>query len=224
MSTSKLKEIEELVKKSKYEEALAELDPILAKNAYDLPYLSLRAKVLYKLKQFDKAIIDYTQLINLAPEDLEHIADRGLCYHMNGESDLALADFDSVIKKDLDNPYWYACRAFIKDYIKDYEGSLEDYEKVLELDPDDAIALNNKGLVEEKLGYFTKAQQSFKVSDELQGIDLEKEIGHLQIPVEDDAEQPQPTGATHYIDTLKKLATSSEERKAFFAFLFKSKK
>lgn len=230
MSTSTPGKIEKLIKNSKYEEALAHLNALINKNPFSLPYLTLRGKVLYKLNRFDEAIIDYDQLINLAPEDLEHIADRGLCYHMNGDPELALKDFDTVVARDLENPYWYACRAFIKDYNKDYEGSLIDYEKVLSLDPDDAIALNNKGLVEEKLGYMTKAQESFKLSDELHGIDLEKEIGHLQIPLETDNPEvpaengPTPAGTNHYMDTLKKLITSSEERKAFFSYLFKSKK
>jgi tetratricopeptide (TPR) repeat protein len=229
MSTSTPDKIEKLIKNSKYDEALNHLNALINKDPYSLPYLTLRAKVLYKLNQFEQSIIDYNQLINLAPEDLEHIADRGLCYHMNNDPDLALEDFDTVVARDLENPYWYACRAFIKDFNKDYEGSLIDYEKVLSLDPDDAIALNNKGLVEEKLGYMAKAQESFKLSDELHGIDLEKEIGHLNIPLEADtpeptAEQdPAPVGNNHYMDTLKKLISSSKERNAFFAFLFKSK-
>lgn len=230
MSTSTPDKIEKLIKNSKYEEALTHLNSLINKDPFSLPFLTLRGKVLYKLNRFDEAITDYHQLINLAPEDLEHIADRGLCYHMNGDPDLALQDFDTVVTRDDENPYWYACRAFIKDFNKDYEGSLVDYEKVLSLDPDDAIALNNKGLVEEKLGYMNKAKESFKLSDELHGIDLEKEIGHLQIPMETDhpepmtTEAPAPSGTNHYMDTLKKLITSSEERKAFFSFLFKSKK
>ena len=75
------------------------------------------------MQEFSNAIEDYDQLINLEPENLDHIADRGLTYHMSGNHDKALNDFDTVIEKEPDNPYWFSCRAFIKDYIKDFEGS-----------------------------------------------------------------------------------------------------
>lgn len=228
-------EIYTLIEERKYSESLKHIEKILAENQFDLEALAMRAKVYYRQQEFVNAIDEYNQLMNLDPTNLDHIADRGLCYHMLGEHDQALEDFDTVIKRESDNPYWYSCRAFIKDYIKDHEGSLADYERALELDPDDAIALNNKGLVEEKMGYAARAQQSFARADRVEGIDLEKEIGHLNIPIESDEQEdndlntttptPQTKNALrNYLQTLRSLVTSSQERQNFLDFLLGRRK
>ena len=44
------------------------------------------------------------------------------------------------------------------------------------MDPEDAIALNNKGLVEEKLGYKEKSKLSFDRSNELVGYEPERNL------------------------------------------------
>ena len=44
------------------------------------------------------------------------------------------------------------------------------HKKALELDPEDAVTLNNLGLLEEQLGYQEQAKERYRVSDELLGI------------------------------------------------------
>ena len=223
MST-KIEAIKRLIDASELEDALSKTEQLLAANQYDLEALTCRAKVYYKQKAYEHAISEYNHLINLLPTNAELIADRGLSYHMLGVYDKALADFNAVIELEPNNPYWYSCRAFIKDYIKDYQGSLIDYEKVLSLDPEDAIALNNKGLVEEKLGYLEKSQVSFKRADQIEGIDLEKEIGHLQIPVEKKPESTQRFSVKYFFKVLSSLFNSPTERSKFISFLIRSKR
>ena len=46
-----------------------------------------------------------------------------------------------------------------------------DYEKAVALDPEDAIAFNNKGLIEEKLGHKKKSNESFDKSNEVMGYE-----------------------------------------------------
>jgi len=219
-----IEDIKHLIEANELERAFLKTEQLLLDDKYNVDVLTCRAKIYYKQKSFEKALSDYNKLVNLIPTDPELIADRGLSYHMLGSYDNALADFNKVIKLEPDNPYWYSCRAFIKDYIKDYEGSLIDYEKVLSLDPEDAIAHNNKGLVEEKLGYLERAQRSFNQADEIQGIDLEKEIGHLQIPVEEKLQKVQRFSVNYFLKVLSGLFSSSEERAKFISFLTRSKR
>ena len=219
-----IEDIKHLIQANELEMAFLKTEQLLLDDKYNVDVLTCRAKIYYKQKSFEKALADYNKLVNLIPTDPELIADRGLSYHMLGSYDNALADFNKVIKLEPDNPYWYSCRAFIKDYIKDYEGSLIDYEKVLSLDPEDAIAHNNKGLVEEKLGYLERAQRSFNQADEIQGIDLEKEIGHLQIPVEEKRQKVQRFSVNYFLKVLSGLFSSSEERAKFISFLTRSKR
>ena len=83
----------------------------------------------------------------------------------------AIQDFNRAVELDPKNPYFFSCRAYIKDKTGDTEGSVEDYTKSLSLDPTDAITMNNLGLAEQKLGHTAKARAQFKSSDELLGIE-----------------------------------------------------
>jgi tetratricopeptide (TPR) repeat protein len=218
-----INKILQLIDSDSLQEAKTQVDELLGEDEFNYRAIALRAKIFYRQKAFEKAIDDYNYLVNLLPKNTEYISDRGLAYHMLGFYDQALADFDEVINLEPDNPYWFACRAFIKDYIKDYVGALEDYEVVLTLDPDDAIALNNKGLLEEKMGYMTQSRKSFQQADELHGVDLDKEIGHLEIPVQQKNEIHSKSAFKHFLTVLKTLFRSAQERRRFLNFIFKPK-
>ncbi len=45
--------------------------------------------------------------------------------------------------------------------------AMQDYRKAVELDPEDAVAHNNLGLLEEKVGYQLKADKRFEKADKL---------------------------------------------------------
>ena len=53
---------------------------------------------------------------------------------------------------------------------RDTDAAIEDYKTCIELDPEDTIAHNNLGILEEAKGYKAQAQERFKVADELQEI------------------------------------------------------
>ena len=97
-----------------------------------------------------------------------------MALHLNNLDDEALAQFNLALSLEPQNPYRYASRAFYYDRIGKLEESIKDYEKTIELDPEDAIALNNKGLVEEKLGYQEKAKKSFDRSNKIMRYDPAK--------------------------------------------------
>jgi len=65
------------------------------------------------------------------------------------------------------NPYRYSSRAYIKDACGDLEGAIADYKKCIELDPQDAVAHNNLGMLEEKFGRKQKAEKHFAKADEI---------------------------------------------------------
>ena len=122
-----------------------------------------------KTKQWEKAMEIWTTLIALYPDAAEYYVERGVCkFHLRFKH--ALQDFDQAITMESDNAYFYSCRAYIRDKTGDTEGSVEDYTKALELDPEDAITLNNLGLAEQKLGYTARARERFKDSDDLLGV------------------------------------------------------
>lgn len=174
-----MEKFRELINDGEYEEAISGLKDILLKDQYNTEALVWLAKALFKLEEYDKAITHYNTLINLLPSIADLYSDRGLCYHMAGEYKTALDDFDKAVELEPNNAYRYSCRAFIKGYYKDYQGALIDYDKAIELDPEDAIAYNNKGILEEQMGHAEEAQKSFERSNEIQGIDLDKELAKI---------------------------------------------
>lgn len=89
-----------LVKEGKLPEALVKLDAaIKARPDYTTAYLE-RAGVLFQLKQYDKAIVDYSQVIKLKPLAPQAYFNRGLCLISLAKPDtkLAVADFSKVIE------------------------------------------------------------------------------------------------------------------------------
>ncbi len=180
----------------------------------DSESLELLGYTYQKLGKWEKAMDVWTQLIVSNPYHADYYNDRGVCkFQLRFKH--AIQDFDKAIEIAPDNPYFYGCRAYIKDKTGDTEGAVEDYSKAHDLDPEDATTLNNLGLAEQKLGYTQRARERFKNSDDLLGV---KTIDSRAEP----ASTPQKSSI--WIE-FKKMISS---KKGFVAFLedagFKSKK
>lgn len=103
-------------------------------------------------------------------EDANCLHDRSICLFHLGKKSEALAGLDSALALDPNYSYRYASRAWMRNATGDIHGAIEDYRKAIELDPEDAIAHNNLGLLEEQLGYRSQAKERFAIADELSGI------------------------------------------------------
>lgn len=145
----------------------------LLENYTDDAALRIRAFAFQKLGEWDAAMELWNLLIARNETTADFYLERGVC-KFNLKFKHAIQDFDKAISLDSSNPYFYSCRAYIKDKIGDTEGSIEDYEAARKLDPTDAIILNNLGLAEQKLGHTSKARAIFKESDAIMGIDTFK--------------------------------------------------
>lgn len=218
-----IEEINKLLEDGKFDEGLSLLNKLLESDQYNIELLSLKGKVLRHLKEYHASIDIYNALANLLPNEAEIYADRGLCYHSASEQDAALSDFSKAIELEPTNGYRYASRAFIRNFYGDHAGALDDYDMALELDPEDAISLNNKGMIEENMGREKAAIKTFMKADKLTGVDKKLE------EIKDSPIKPPPAQLTaqktssldHFIQTLKGLLNSKEERKSFFKFLGK---
>ncbi len=219
---------ESLIKNGKYQQVVDELTKLLATDNYNTEALIWLAKAQFKLDLYPDSIDTYSKLINLLPGVADLYADRGLCYHLAGEVKLALTDFDKAVELEPKNAYRYSCRAFVKNYYKDYQGALADYNKAIEIDPEDAIAYNNKGMLEEKLGFEEQANQSYNASDQLQGIDLDKELAKINtkdaLPITLPTTKPKTLTKGDYFSVLKTVFTSKQGFNEFVRFLTRKRK
>ena len=132
-------------------------------------YLEAIAKV--KENDFEGAISGFSKAIDENPLDIESYAERAVCYLHLKQYDLSMFDMNKAVELEPNHGYRYSCRAFLKSAMKDYKGAVADYQMAVEIDPKDIVALNNLGIAQENLGYYEKAQENFKKSNELLGYD-----------------------------------------------------
>jgi tetratricopeptide (TPR) repeat protein len=175
---------------------------------------------------FERAYIDLSH-------DPDLIHDRAVCMFNLGQKKEALRELDRALLLQPNYSYRYASRAYIRNALRDITGAMDDYKKALELDPEDAISLNNLGLLEEQLGYRKEANERYMMADELnkilgdRGIDTPREepteevneprlFGGLESP-------PQPESTPNVKPSLaqeiSKVFSSKQGFKEFVAFL-----
>jgi len=99
------------------------------------------------MKEYEKAITDFEQILDLDAGNSLAYFHRGLTRISVGDTIRALKDFDRVIR---DNPYnalTYYNRAWLKASKKDYEGSLRDYNMVVSINPNNVYAYYGRAYV-----------------------------------------------------------------------------
>ena len=124
---------------------------------------------LYKAQgDFDHALADFNQAIQLDPNYAIAYFFRGDLYKRRGDFDRAMTDLNESIRLDPN----YAKAYFIRGRLSYIKGSnpdaIDDYNRVLHLDPGDSFAFFNRGVAYFLLGGRTAdAQADFKKANEL---------------------------------------------------------
>ena len=116
---------------------------------------------------YQQGLIFIGKALEISPYDPVFLAERGTLYLHLGEKENCLKDMDSAVNLEPKNSYRYSCRAYCRSWFKDIDGAIADYEIAIELDPEDAIAYNNLGLLLERKGAMEKAKRNFKRADEI---------------------------------------------------------
>lgn len=123
---------------------------------------------LSKSKRYEEAIDLLNEILHVNSQDANAISERGVCFmHLNNK-DASLKDMDLAVRLQPSKSYRYSSRAYIRNHFGDLMGGIDDYRKAIELDPEDAIAHNNLGLLEEQLGYKEHSKKRFELADLLQ--------------------------------------------------------
>ena len=116
--------------------------------------------------------------------------DYGVALFHAGAKQEALAALDRALELQPDYGYRYAARAWMRQAMKDFDGARADYARAIALDPDDAISLNNLGLLEEQAGFFQQARDRFAAADALSHLLEEAGIETAPAPAPPDPEEP----------------------------------
>ena len=118
-----------------------------------------RAQVYAGLGQIEKALADYTQVIERDPHYSEYYFDRGNLYRRLGLEEKALADYEKAILYSPPYVEAYYNRAVVRSLLGYEDEALADFTYVLELDPDYLDALINRASILYERGEYAAARQ-----------------------------------------------------------------
>lgn len=188
----------------------------------------LQGQAYAKEGEFELALESYDKALVEASNNPDLFNDRGVCLLHLGRTFEAEIDMTRAIELQPEYGYRYAARAYVRAALKNLNGAIADYKYAIELDPEDAISMNNLGMIEEQMGYTKEANERYKVADELLGI--LKDTG-INLPEEPAAPLPDPkpiensqpakqaADSTSYSAVLKSVFTSKKVFSEFVSFL-----
>lgn len=130
-----------------------------------------KAQELLDQEKLDASLVHFNKALKEHPDHPDILSHRGVLYLHLKQKKKCLDDLNLSLKIEPENPYRYASLAYAKDFFGDLQGAILDYQKAVELDPEDAVAHNNLGLLLEKQGYQQKAQRNFDKADKLSKIE-----------------------------------------------------
>ncbi|MBN2514777.1 MAG: tetratricopeptide repeat protein [Deltaproteobacteria bacterium] len=136
-------------------------DPNLATAYYNrgLAYLMTR--------DYDKAILDFTSVIRLNPEDAQAYHCRGTIWHRKQCNDKAVNDFNRAIEKDPHTTESYYALGMIYFKQNNYGKTVEILSKAIAINPNFAKAYNGRGHAYMQSGMITKAILDFRKACDL---------------------------------------------------------
>ena len=103
-------------------------------------------------EDYQGAIADYGQAIQLKPDYAVAYYNRGVTRRKLGDHKGAIADYNQAIKIKPDYALAYNNRGIARSDLGDYKGAIADYDQAIKLKPDYALAYNNRGIARSDLG------------------------------------------------------------------------
>jgi tetratricopeptide (TPR) repeat protein len=112
----------------------------------------IRAITYIQIKEFQKSLSDFNQVIFLNPQSVAAHFNRALLKHTNlNDKPGALADYNQAILLDPKLSLAYAARALLKHGLNDKPGALADYNQAILLDPKLSLAYVARALLKYEL-------------------------------------------------------------------------
>lgn len=114
-----------------------------------------------RLAEVQAALKDFTQAIELNPNDALAWNNRGDVYLESGNLERALEDYAQAARLNPNNPKTFYNLGVIHSRLGNKEKALEDFTKAIELEREFAEAYQNRGIVHYELGDSQKANVDF---------------------------------------------------------------
>ena len=146
-----------------YEKAVSDSDEALRLDPNRPRTYSNRGSAYKKLGQLDKSLADSNEAIQRDPKDPEFFDNRGLTYAAMKDYDKAIADYEQAIRLQQRANY-FTNRGDSHQFKGDLGAALDDYNTALRLDPNFALAYNNRAVLYAKTGERAKALADYEAA------------------------------------------------------------
>jgi tetratricopeptide (TPR) repeat protein len=117
----------------------------------------LNARAHFQMSNYQLAIFNFSQYLNLRIDDLYGYYYRGICYERLGSFSQALIDLNRSIELKDDLAILYRRRGRIRQQLGDFTGAMSDYDRAISLDPYIAQAYSNRADIYISKGDYPRA-------------------------------------------------------------------
>ena len=129
-------------------------DNVTASQIQDAESYYERGNKHREREEFEQAIAEYNQAIQLNPKYAYAYHGRGTVYEDQGKYDLAIAEYNQAIQLDPKFAYAYMGRGNTYSDQGKYDLAIADYNQAIQLNPKYADAYNNRGNVYDDQGKY----------------------------------------------------------------------
>jgi tetratricopeptide (TPR) repeat protein len=127
-----------------------------------------RGVTLYNIREYDRAIQDYDQALELNPQFAQAVFSRGNALGEKGQFDRAIQDYGQAIKLNPNYAIAFNNLGYVWDEMHDFDRAIEDYDRAIDLNPQYAQAFNNRGMA-----YANKVDWDRAIRDYDRAIELD---------------------------------------------------
>ena len=126
------------------------------------------ADCYYELGDYDEALFNINQAINMDSTDLADVIKKADIYYEMGDTKKAISEWDKVLTADPEYGYGYYRRGWYKELDGDLDGAIEDLSIGIVLEPEYSYTYVTRGDVYRKTGKRELAEADFKKVIELE--------------------------------------------------------
>lgn len=152
---------------SSVEQKIKKLSNAIKKEKTSSKLYYERGMIYLKMRAFDEAVDDFTQVIELDDSMDEAYFGRGLAFGRLRMFDEGIEDLTIYIKRNPESSVAYTKRGVRRIWAGKYNLAEEDLKTAISLDPKNAEAHDDLGVMDARRGNYKKAQEHFKKVVEL---------------------------------------------------------
>ena len=123
--------------------------------------LDWRGSMYALSKQYSQALDDFTEAINLAPEDVQYLQNRGIIHVLIQHYSDAIGDFDRAIELNSNDTWVLTQRGYTYRLMKCYKDAIKDFDRAIELDPNYIWVLANRSITYRLMKCYIDAIKDF---------------------------------------------------------------